>query len=106
VFLSSVLFCLASTCIEFSCRSDRTGSAGSPREVEHTSAPVVEQTAQTATEEPPAGDTLAVDTATPSMPEKTVDATPADAGLLEHVSIFCLCFPNLYRVREQRSRWE
>ena len=48
---------------------------------------MAEQTAQTAGEDTEAGDTLAVDTSTPSVPEKAADATLADAGLLEHVSV-------------------
>ena len=50
--------------------------------MEHTSAPVFEQTAKTTEEEPQAGDPL-----TSSVPEKAADATPVNAGLLEHVSV-------------------
>ena len=55
--------------------------------MEHTSAPMIEQTAKTTGEEAQAGDALALKTSTSSVPEKTADATPADAGLLEHVSV-------------------
>ena len=74
--------------------------------MEHTSAPVFEQTAKTTEEEPQAGDALTLKASTSSVPEKTADATPVDAGLLEHVSVPYLSLQNLYRVREQRSRWE
>ena len=90
-----------------SCHSDRTGAvASSPREMEHTSAPMIEQTAKTTGEEAQAGDALALKASTSSVPEKAADATPVDAGLLEHVSVLRLVLQNLYRVREQRSRWE
>ena len=90
-----------------SCHSDRTGAvASSPREMEHTSAPMIEQTAKTTGEEAQASDALALKASTSSVPEKAADATPVDAGLLEHVSVFRLVLQNLYRVREQRSRWE
>ena len=68
--------------------------------------PRVEQTAQAAEEEPRAGDALAMDTSTPSVPKGASDATPVDAALLEHVSILRPFVQNMYRVREQRSRWE
>ena len=58
-----------------------------PREMEHTSAPMIEQTAKTTGEEALAGDALALKTSTSSVPEKAADATPVDAGLLEHVSV-------------------
>ena len=48
---------------------------------------MIEQTAKTTGEEAQAGDALALRTSTSSVPEKTADATPADAGLLEHVSV-------------------
>ena len=48
---------------------------------------MAEQTAQTGGEDTQAGDTLVVDTSTPSAPEKIADAIPADAGLLDHVSV-------------------
>ena len=48
---------------------------------------MVERTAQTAREEPQTGDTLTMDTLTPSVPKKTADATPVDDGLLDHVSV-------------------
>ena len=68
--------------------SDRTGAVGSsPPEMEHTSAPVFEQTAKTTEEEPQVGDTLTLKASTSSVPEKTADATPVDAELLNHVSI-------------------
>ena len=90
-----------------SCHSDRTGTAvSSPREMEHTSAPMIEQTAKTTGEEAQAGDALALKASTSAMPERSADATPGDAGLLEHVSVLRLVLQNLYRVREQRSRWE
>ena len=53
--------------------------------MEHTSAPVFEQTATE--EEPQAGDTLTLKASTSSVPEKTADATPVSAGLPEHVSV-------------------
>ena len=55
--------------------------------MEHTSAPVFEQAAKTTEEEPQAGDALTLKASTSSVPEKTADATPANAGLLEHVSV-------------------
>ena len=55
--------------------------------MEHTSAPVFEQTAKTTEEEPQEGDALTLKASTSSMPEKTAEATPVDAGLLEHVSV-------------------
>ena len=68
--------------------SDRTGAAGSsPPEMEHTSAPVREQTAKTTEEEPRAGDVAALKASTSSVPEKADDATPVDAELLKHVSV-------------------
>ena len=54
--------------------------------MEHASVPVFEQTARTA-EEPLAGDALTLKASTSSVLEKTADATPVDAGLLEHVSV-------------------
>ena len=48
---------------------------------------MIEQTAKMTGEEAQAGDALALRTSTSSVPEKTADATPADAGLLEHVSV-------------------
>ena len=67
---------------------------------------MIKQTAKTTGEEAQAGDALALKTSTSSVPEKTADVTPADAGLLEHVSVLSLVLQNLYRVREQRSRRE
>ena len=55
--------------------------------MEHTSTPMVEQTAQTAREEPQTGYTLTMDTTTPSVPKKTTDAAPVDAEVLDHVSV-------------------
>ena len=54
--------------------------------MEHTSAPVFEQTARTTEEEPQAGDASTLKASTSSVP-KNADATSEDAGLLEHVSI-------------------
>ena len=51
---------------------------------------MVERTAQTAREEPQTGYTVTMDTSTPSVPKKTADAAPVDAGLLEHVSVLSL----------------
>ena len=83
-------FCFASTWIDPSYHSGRTSAAGSPRAVEYTSTPAVEQTAQTAREEPQTGDILTMDTSTPSVPKETADTTPVDAGLLDHVSVLSL----------------
>ena len=55
--------------------------------MEHTSAPVFEQTAKATEEEPRAGDASTLKASTSSVPEKTADATSVDAGLLEHVSV-------------------
>ena len=56
--------------------------------MEQTSAPEFEQTAKTIEDEPPqAGDNLTLKASTSSVPEKTADATPVDAELLNHVSI-------------------
>ena len=89
-----------------SCHRERTGAVGSPREMEHTSAPTLEQTAKATGEKAQASDPLALKASTSSAPEKAADVTPADAGLLEHVSVLRLILQNLYRVREQRSRWD
>ena len=55
--------------------------------MEHTSAPVSEQTAKITDEEPQAGDALTFKASTSSVPKKNADATSEDAGLLEHVSV-------------------
>ena len=55
--------------------------------MEHTSAPVFEQTARTTKEEPQVGDASTLKASTSSVPKKTADATSVDAGLLEHVSV-------------------
>ena len=88
--VSDFASCLASTWIDLSYHSGRTGAAGSSIEVEHTSTLAVEQTEKTGREEPQAGHTLTTDTSTPSAPEKTADATPVDAELRNHVSICSL----------------
>ena len=90
MLVADCAFCFASTWIDLSYHSGRTGAAGSSREVEHTSTLAVEQTAQTAREEPQAGHTLTTDTSTPSAPKKTADATPVGAELCDHVSICSL----------------
>ena len=74
--------------------------------MEHTSAPMIEQTARTTGEEALAGDVLALKASTSAMPERAADATSVDAGLLEHVSVLRFLLQDLYRVRVQRSRWE
>ena len=74
--------------------------------MEHTSAPMIEQTAKTTGEDALAGDALALKASTSSVPEKAADATPVDAGLLEHVSVHRFLLQDLLRVRVQRSRWE
>ena len=55
--------------------------------MEHTSAPVFEQTAKTTEEEPRADDASTLKASISSVPEKATDATSVDAGLLEHVSV-------------------
>ena len=54
--------------------------------MEHTSAPVFEQSAK-ATEEPQAGGAWTLKASTSSVPEKTANATPVNADLLDHVSV-------------------
>ena len=56
------------------------------RSMEHTSAPVFEQSAK-ATEELQAGGAWTLKASTSSMPEKTADAAPVDAEVLDHVSV-------------------
>jgi len=58
-----------------------------PHEMEHTSAPSVEQAVQMTVERTLPTEPLAVKASTSSAPVKTTDATPNDAGLLEHVSV-------------------
>ena len=60
---------------------------------------MIEQTARTTGEEALAGDVLALKASTSAMPEGSADATPVDAGLLEHVSVLRLLLQDLYRVR-------
>ena len=55
--------------------------------MEHASVPMFEQTTEATKEEPQADDALTLKASTSSVPEKAADATPEDAGLLEHVSI-------------------
>ena len=91
MLVAECAFCFASTWIDLSYHSGRTSAAGSsPREVDHTSALVVERTAQPAREEPQTGYTLTMDTSTPSVPKKTADSTPVDAELRDHVSVCSL----------------
>ena len=91
MLVAECAFCFASTWTDPDYHSGRTGAAGSsPREVEHTSTLVIEQTAQTAREEPQTGHALTTDNSTPSTPKKTADATPVGAELRDHVSICSL----------------
>ena len=55
--------------------------------MENTSAPVFEQTAKTTEEDPRAGGAWTLKALTSSVSEKTADATPVNAGLLDHVSV-------------------
>ena len=55
--------------------------------MEHTSAPVFEQTAKTTEEEPQAGDALTLKASSSAVPKKAADATPVDAELLKHVRV-------------------
>ena len=48
---------------------------------------MIEQAAKMTGEDPQAGDALALKSSTSSVPKKTADATPADTGLLKHVSV-------------------
>jgi len=59
-----------------------------PHEVEHTSAPSVEQSVRVTVERTLPTEPLAVKASTSSVPVKAAGATPTDAGLLEHVSDF------------------
>ena len=67
---------------------------------------MIEQTVRTPGEEALAGDVLALKALTSAVPERPADATPVDAGLLEHVSVLRFLLQDLFRVRVQRSRWE
>ena len=58
--------------------------------MEHNSDAVFERAAETVEEEPEAGAALTRKASTSSRPEKDANASPADAELLEHVSVPCL----------------
>ena len=58
--------------------------------MEHNSDAVFERAAETVEEEPEAGAALTCKASTSSRPEKEGNASPADAELLEHVSVPCL----------------
>ena len=71
--------------------SERVDAAGSHmRDVEHTSAPPVEPTPKVV-EELARVDDLAVLKASSSVQARTADATPAGAGLIDHVSTSSTC---------------
>ena len=55
--------------------------------MEHNSNAVFERATEAVQEEPEAGVALTLKASTSSRPKKTANATPADAELLEHVSV-------------------
>ena len=58
--------------------------------MEHNSNAVFERATEAVEEEPEAGVALTLKASTSSRPEKDASASPADAELLEHVSVPCL----------------